>query len=95
MNLTADKPGTQIPLVYDKELKFYLQFFIGMELLKKTRSYEVHFETFKKKFEDFYLDSKIPPYTKYQIINAISAIDKYQIVKHLDLYKFRKIEFIY
>lgn len=92
--IAIQSSGTSIPLVYDKELKFYIEFFLGVELLKNTRSFDLHFDLLRQKFDDFYFESKIPFYTKYQFINAIKAIDKYTIKVHkvFDLYKISKTD---
>lgn len=90
-NTISDKMGTPIPLVYDNELRFYIQYFIGMELLKNTMQYELHFDSLKEKFDSFFVGTKIPAYTKYQFILALQAIEKYTIKKRFDLYKISKI----
>lgn len=88
------QPGTQIPLVYNKDLSFYIQWFIQMELLKNTTQFELHLNTLLEKFNFWLLGTPINAFTKYQFINALMAVnidDKITVVKQFDLYKISKI----
>ena len=77
-------------MVYNKELKFYLEYFFAQDLLKETINADIHFEAILQKFKKYYLHSDIPEYTDYQFVIALQFIDKFQVVKHLDLYKIRR-----
>ena len=91
---TLDKNmGTSIPLVYNKDLSFYIQWFIQMELLKNTTQFELHLKTLLEKFNFWLLGTPIDAFTKYQFINALMAVntdDKITVVKKFDLYKISK-----
>lgn len=90
MNTTAIKNGTQIPLVYDKELKFYIEFLTGMEILKHESYLQLQFTDFLHLFRAYFEETNIPAYTKYQIINAISGITKYDVKINGNLINFSK-----
>ena len=91
---TLDKQlGTQIPLVYNKDLSFYIQWFIQMELLKNNNCYAIHLDILLEKFNFWLLGTRIDAFTKYQFINALMAVntdDKITVVKKFDLYKISK-----
>ena len=71
--------GTSIPVIYDNELKFYLEFFIGMEYLKQTKNSVNKINFFLDKFRKFYSETDIPFYSKHQILIALRNITKYDI----------------